>query len=299
MSKKVAVVFSITNNLMFAVANVIYAIEKYSPNFVDNYFVFLDSYADASDMERVQVLSDYKTRFRLLDQSQYQKNKENINMPKYSIMCFGIFESFILLKQYNNVIFLDPDLLVQADISGILSDSYIKMSHGRLSIEQALGRVLPEEQIIHGKKAFNSGVVVLNSNLLRLADPEKIYSDCIKYTNLFWDTLVFPDQAILSFVLYKNQIPIDLLDWKYNSTIMGRKNFWDSKIIHSVGGKSKFWNNGITNLMFSEWNRNHQKWLDLGGKDFTGPRYYWKIRSYSKKELFDIIKYAVDNGYQM
>ena len=298
-NKNIAVVFSITKNLLFAVANVIHGIEKHSPNFVDQYIIFLDSFESKNDMDILRGIGHGKVAFELFDTKQYKQNANiNQNLPKYSIMCFGLFECIRYLEKYRFVIFLDPDLLVQNDISGIISKSYVKMASGRLTIEEALGRKISNEQL-KNKKACNSGVVVFNSKISELIELKTLYSDCVSFANSYLNTLVFPDQAVINLVLGIHQIPIDKLDWKYNSMIQSKGLFYASAIVHSVGGKSKYWNNGVTNLMFPEWNANHQKWLNLGGSDYAGPRFFWKVREYSKKELFEVFKFAINHGFKI
>ena len=148
------------------------------------------------------------------------------------------------------------------------------------------------------KIAHNSGVVTFNKNIKNFAEIDKLYNDCIMYTKKFFSTLVFPDQGILNLVLRLNKIPINKMNKTFNYTILNNI-FFDKHIIHAVGGKSKFWNNGVTNILFPEWNNNNKTWIDLGGEGYTGPKYYWPISTYSQKELFKCIKYSNDNGYKI
>ena len=88
-----------------------------------------------------------------------------------------------------------------------------------------------------------------------------------------------------------NKIKIENLPKKYN-TGKAQSNLHKATIVHMQGGKSKFWNNGVSNIMFPEWNQNNEYWESLGGSPYIGPRYYWGLHGMSQTKLFNIIKSA-------
>lgn len=298
-NKSVCVLFSSTANLLFAIGSVIAGIEKFSQNFVSTYIILLDSLDDRASMYAIDKISKNKCIYKKYNPEDVGLNQpSSSNISIYSGMCFGIYELFNYIKEFDYVLYLDPDLLVRDDIEGMLSRDYVRMTGGRLTIREAIGNndVPPN---ISSYTAKNSGVVLLNADLLAITDIEKLYHDCILYTNKFWNTLVFPDQAILNYVLRANNIPINDFSIKYNCSIKSRTSFFDKVIIHATGSKSKFWNNGVTNLMFSDWNAFYNKFIRLGGVPYSGKKYYWSLSFFSQKDLFDAVKFANNSGFDI
>lgn len=286
--KKVAVVMSGTDDLSFAMANVIIGLNKYSPDFVDDVIIYHQNISESDKLCLSKLTScrfiDYKGHPAINDM------EESENIKKYSMMSFAIYEIFKHLDEYEFVIYLDADLLIQKDISDIVQFTPIAMAQGRLTINEACGRnVISDETVLYAK---SSGVVVINDTL---KSGDELTESCYLKTAELWNDLVFPDQAIINYVMYENGITINDLPRSFNAG-KASKNLHEAKIVHTQGGKSKFWNNGVTNIMFPEWNRNNDIWLSLGGAAYKGPRYYWSLHGMSQTRLFEIIKEANARG---
>lgn len=292
MSKgNVAIVLSGTSNLAFAMANVLIGVQKHSPDFATTFIIYQQG---MSTLDR-ECLSKIATcRFiEYAGHASINKLPTTDNINKYSIMSFAIFEIFSLLKEYTNVIYLDADLLIQKDISGIINYGPAAMGSGRLTVNEACGaEVLPNNTKLIAK---SSGVVIIND---QLPNHEKLTEACYQHTAALWNTLVFPDQAILNLVLHLNNSKINDLPLTYNCGKI-HKNLHDAAVVHTQGGKSKFWNNGVSNIMFPEWNRNNNMWLNLGGTPYSGPKYYWGLHGISQVKLFEIIKAANAAGIEI
>lgn len=289
--KKVAIVMSGTSNLAFAMANVLIGLEKYSRNFASEVIIFHKGMSN----EDQQCLRKLAT-CRFIEYAGHESINNlptTDNIQKYSIMSFAIFEIFSFLEEFENVIYLDADLLLQKDISGILDYGPVAMGSGRLTINEACGsKPLPDTSTTIAK---SSGVVIIND---QLTNYETLTEQCYLHTAKLWYTLVFPDQAILNLVLNLNDVTINDLPPTYNTGKVN-KNLHAAAIVHTQGGKSKFWNNGVSNIMFPEWNRNNELWISLGGTPYNGPRYYWGLHGISQAKLFDIIKRANSLGIEI
>lgn len=289
--KKVAVAMSGTANLAFAMANVLIGIDKYSPGFVDEVVVYHQGMSQ-NDQDCLSKIAPCKF-IEYKGHELINSLPPTDNISKYSIMSFAIYEIFKLTEEYENVIYLDADLLIQKDISDILLHGPVSMGAGRLTINEACGQEVIDKSIeIYAK---SSGVVIINDQIRNGA---KLTKECYQKTHELWNTLVFPDQAIINLIMHENNIPIGNLPLTYN-TGKASKNLHNACVVHTQGGKSKFWNNGISNIMFPEWNRNNDIWLSLGGTPFTGPRYYWAFHGMSQVRLFEIIKQANAHGIDM
>lgn len=286
--QRVAIVMSATANLAFAVANVVRSVSVHSPNFAAEFIIYHEG-MDEEDMRCLRMFGPCRFIPYVLP-STFDSVADTSNVAKYSHMAFALYEMFDHLDDFENVIYLDCDLLIQRDISGLISYGPVAMAGGRLTIREACGQ--PDLQIDADLKARSTGVVVINRDL---PEPEKLKLLAYDYTARFWDTLVFPDQGVLNLVLALEGIPVTALPAKYNKG-KAQRNLHEATIVHTQGGKSKFWNNGVTSLMFPEWNRYYQEWLKVGGKPYSGPRYYWEYAGVSQTELFQILKMAREKG---
>jgi len=280
-----------TSNLAFAMANVLIGLDKYSKNFASEVIIFHKGMND-QDMNCLEKLAP--CRF-----IEYAGHDDINNLPttdniqKYSIMSFAIYEIFSLLEEFENVLYLDADLLLQKDISGVLDYAPVAMGSGRLTINEACGKeVIPDAPTLIAK---SSGVVIVND---KIPNYKTLTEECYKKTGELWDTLVFPDQAILNLVLHLNKVTINDLPLTYNTGKI-HKNLHSAAIVHTQGGKSKFWNNGVSNIMFPEWNRNNEYWIELGGTPYSGPRYYWGLHGISQVKFFELIKKANALGVEI
>ncbi len=120
----------------------------------------------------------------------------------------------VILERVNRVLFLDSDLIVEGDISGIfeydIDDVYLA------SVEDMDPSRMNAEGISHVKRIslpvdryFNSGVMYLNTEKMRKDDiTAKLYED--KKNN---PDHGFMDQDSLNYVLCKKRLE---LPWKYN-----------------------------------------------------------------------------------
>ncbi|HCQ2650443.1 TPA: glycosyl transferase family 8, partial [Escherichia coli] len=81
-------------------------------------------------------------------------------------------------------IYLDSDLLIQKDITEMLSYGPIAMGNGRLTINEACGFEILDENNNHS--ARSSGVVIVNDSLPRY---EKLTTECYQLTKKYWESL--------------------------------------------------------------------------------------------------------------
>ncbi|MCW3184592.1 hypothetical protein OJO68_16585 [Escherichia coli] len=175
MKKNLAIVFSGTSNLTFAMANVIIGIKKHSPNLEFDTIIYHDG---INKEEQTRLNKITPTLFEFYTSNEYLLNlKETENIQKYSIMSFAIYEIFNLLKKYKKVIYLDSDLLVQKDITPMLSYGPIAMGSGRLTINEACGCYILDEN--NNDFARSSGVVIIDDSLPCY---EKLTEECYKLT---------------------------------------------------------------------------------------------------------------------
>lgn len=285
MTTETAVVMSGTANLAFAMANVMSSITRNSPNVVSEFIIYHD---DMDNHDKDCLAAFGPCRFIQYDpHPSLFSLRATPKIKQFSVMSFGLFEMFNHLDEFETVIYLDCDLLVQRDISEIVQYGPVAMVPGRLTISEACG--LPD---LGGKfddrTARNTGVVVITRDLPDYSD----YRDlAYEHTARFWNTLVLPDQGILNYLFALKDVEVVDLPVTFNMS-KGNRGVQDAAVIRAQGSLSKFWNNGVSNLMFPEWNLHYSLWLAAGGKPFEGKRYYWDYAGLSQTELYRILKEA-------
>ncbi len=265
--KNLAVVLGSTDNYFFATGTVVLNLLKFSPNLADDIIIYYDKVAPR-DREILEgelgcKLVPYELPFTIgLDASQ--------GFANFTPLSLSIYEIFKLLGGYHNVLWLDSDVCIQQDISGILDihgDACIR--HGGAIFSSAMGCAVHPE--IDNLPTNNTGVVLVRDSLPEYND---LCEQCYHYTQRFIKTLAMPDQAILNYVLWKNKIPIADLGRHYNYTVHHDLHSYNRAAIFHIANFYKFWNHSILRNLFPIWRECHQKWLDLGGSAYTGDQKY-------------------------
>lgn len=126
--KNCVIVFFITKDYAFTVANMIIGLNRYSPNLADDIIIFHEGLSD-DDKNCLNILSNKiifkkftKDEFMNKISTKLKNNKKFIHsIEKYTYLNLAKFEIFNLLNNYKNVIMLDTDMLIQKDFSEILN----------------------------------------------------------------------------------------------------------------------------------------------------------------------------------
>lgn len=267
--KNRAVVFGLTSNHIFAVACVMMDLKRLSPELADEIVVIHDG-VSARDQEILNgilpsrfVLYEFPVKSRRV---LYAKSTQH-----FSKMVFTKFECLKLLDDYRNVMWLDYDIVVQADISGLFSpcESGIKMVPGGLQVRGQLLKEVPEYDMT--AEGVSAGTFVFQDTLKNY---HQMYEFCYQKLIQYADVLYMPEQAIFDFMIQEfhlKPIPIDRRVYSpHPSDVQDAK---VAKIIHAYG-QPKFWN-GLHN---EHWNQNYAAWLALGGSRNVPPTKLSKLR---------------------
>ena len=262
--KENCIVFGITSNLAFAVANIIIAIEEFSPNLIDKYIILFDSEDPISNDER-NVLTKISENIEF--EELYLDNKINLSsdlLNRYSKLNFSKFEILRFLEQYKKVLWLDADILIQGDISEIFDYGPL----GWRKAVQSFKEYMPVEEW-EGKKIINSysvpngGVILVTEEI---GDYYNIYNECIDIFNKLTElseTIPY-DELTFALLNFKYDLGANELPAKFNSGT-GWKNSQDAIIVHSIG-TMKFWNDALRYILFPQWRRFNKKYIELGGE---------------------------------
>lgn len=263
---------AVTKDYAFAIASVIIGVKKYLPDF-DDIYVYHDGITE-SDKNALNKI--HKIKFVTYRKEDFISkcsitNDELSNVSsfgRYTHMACARYEMFNLLNDYHHVFYFDFDMLIQADISDLYNYNF-GMCKGVSTINYGLGMTVND--IDGEQKNFSSGIIVISDQGGNGSGIAKLTSECYKYTKLFLKTLRLPDQAIINYVLLKNNIKVDDLSDLYYGSVSQLKSV-NAKIIHAYGKNNRFWNNQLVKICYPEFTSNYKKWLDLGGS-----KYKWEI----------------------
>lgn len=287
--KNVGIVFGLTKNLTFAVACVMLDLKEKSPDLADEIVIFHDgiSIKQQTILNSILKCRFIKYKFPIKDKTKF--NQETLRY--FSKMVFSKFECLRLLNEYKNVIWLDYDIVINSDISELITrcDSGIKMMFPGCKVKDQL--YFP----INDYKMDNDGICgscfVLQDHLTNYIE---MYNFCYEKVEKYGNNLKMGEQAIFDFMIQQFKLDVSKIDHNLYSVHPSEKEkLNNAKIIHSAGSK-KFWNE-INN---EHWNKNYKKYLKMGGQKYNYINYILlkRIKSALKKiGIYENIKKKILN----
>lgn len=259
--KEIAIVFGITKNLTFALANVLLGIKKYSPNFADEIIVYHDD-IKPKDMELLNSIVPcrfIKYEFPIKDTSKF----DDMFFNQFSSMAYSRFECFNHLGEFKKVIWLDVDILIQKDISGLLDYE-----------NDGVG-ILPGDFVKHNFKepikdfdmnarGYWTGTILFSD---KIKNHEQIANWCYEKLIEYAPSLYLPDQAIMNIALQNFDIKPAEFDKDFYCAHPSKKEAKNAAIVHAYRPK-KFWDC----WRFKEWDKNNETWNQMGGTPYIGKK---------------------------
>lgn len=283
-SARLTVLMAATKDYAFALGNVLIGLEKWSPGLADRVVIFHDGLSD-TDIGCLLAIRPCEFRFYAppLPDSLVLRGAAR----RFSMMMFARYEMFDLLETSEFVLYLDADVVILRDISGILAYRPVGMKRGGFPLNTSLG---PNEfGLPDSVPGHNTGVIIAHN-----AIPSRgLREECYDLTARLWDTLRFPDQGVLNYVLYRNGIAVTPFPKSYNAHL--NEFVPDKHILHQPTG-AKYWNHGVVNLLSPEWEAHDREWKKLGGTPFAKSGSKWEFASFRNTPLNNIMLMA--NVYQ-
>ncbi|MFA6988623.1 MAG: glycosyltransferase [Candidatus Gastranaerophilaceae bacterium] len=268
--KEFAIVLGSTGNMTFAVANVLSGLKKHSPALFSDIIIFHNDITekDKNLLNKILPCKFVDYEFPLKDTSKFNEAYFN----QFTKLAYSRYECFNLLNEYKNVLWLDIDVLIQKDISGIFDrcTSGIAFAKKGYAFPIINNLITPIDGYDMNEGSYNSGVIVFKDNL---SEYNKLTEWCYEKTLEFAQHLFLPDQAILNLMLQEFNLKADEFGLDYNFAILAstiketKKDSKNAKILHSACPE-KFWN--FWN--FKEWNQNYEEWIKMGGSPYIGKR---------------------------
>lgn len=265
--KKNAVAFTISSDLVFAVATLMMDLREKAPTVADEVVIFHDGVSEKDIALLNSIIPVVAIRYEIpvRDLSIF----DPMTLDYFTVMVHAKYECLRLLSRYKNVVYLDPDMVILEDFSDILEwcESGVKMMlSGHPVRDQLHSEVLDYDMAVEGICAC---IFVFQDHI----DYEKYYEFCVYALNKYASKLKLPDQAIFDFMIQENRIAIHPIDREAFSPHPNDLEKIDHvKILHAYG-QPKFWN-GIAN---DQWQKNYTKWLLMGGSAYTKVPYIKQV----------------------
>lgn len=246
--KPLAIVLGITDNWAFAAATVLLGLQEHKLKHDYNIIIYHQNLSDKNRLLLQQihpcVFVDYEV--------------DLINTEKFSRvskMAFSRYECFGLLEKYKKVLWLDSDILIKGDISGLIDScaSGIAM-YKHEGIPMSVSFSLPVLGFDMTKVCFNTGILLLTDSLDNV---EALREWCYEKTNE-WSNEINSDQAIINLLLQAFDLSVSELDIRYNCP--PNMESTETLILHPWG-ENKFWNG----LVHPLWEKYFLQWRALGG----------------------------------
>ncbi len=272
MKKNLAIVFGITSNLTFALANVIIGLKKHSPNLADEIIVYHDGI-----INKDQELLNSILPCRFIEYEFPVKDISNFDpcfFDQFSHMAYSRFECFNLLNEFKKVIWLDVDILIQKDISGLLQ--YSETGFGILPGDRLKYNLKePIKEYDMESHGYWTGTIIISDKLVNY---EKMTKWCYEKLQEYSNKLYLPDQAIIIMLIISFNIEILEIEKAVYCSHPIFRNVNEAVIVHSYRPK-KFWDC----WKFNEWDANNKNWLKMGGSPYKGKRCGIVLRTIERK----------------
>lgn len=246
-SKNTAIILGATGNLAFALGVVLQGLKKHNQPLLNRADVII--YYQNMDEQTRQALGQITPCQFLEYHFPSMEGMRAHVLRDYGEMTFVRYECFRLLKHYKYVLWLDADILIQGDISGMCE----QIPHGigfcreyydervRVNFTQDIAGF--DMQAPH----YNAGIMAISNQLTK--DGDKLSDWCYQKTAEISSHLYYPDQGILLLMCQHFGLTIDTLSEKYNCE--ARRNtraLRQAALVHAVGHR-KFWKY----YYFDEW----------------------------------------------
>lgn len=263
--KEALLIMAATHDYLFAVANVLIGLKKYSQNMFDDIIIYTDKNAKEQDKNAIcKIFSDIifkEYTFQISNLEDRERLKYFSNMP------YARFEMLTYLDRYKKVVWFDSDCLIVDDIRGLLN-------YGKTGISMSLDLypyptnhsirdffIDEIDEIDMNATAYASGLIIFSDALKNPLEIRKyLYQKLEQYSS----KLKYAEQGILQMMIEKFDLKVDIFP-KDIYHVFSYENKNNAKLIHLLG-YNKPWKVYLGSA-YDEWYDNHKEWINLGGTE--------------------------------
>jgi len=260
-SKRVAFVLGVTGNWAFAAATVIVGLKKHLKNITDYDIIIFHS--GLSDQEKEALNKIHECIFYEYDIRITKPDK----FKRVSKLAFSRFECFDLLNYYETVAWLDSDILILGDISGMINSCQTGIS---MFLHKNIPMSVSFSDSVQGfdmnMECFNDGIFLINR---KLSFREELKNWSYEKTNEYIDA-INSDQAIFNLMLQQFDIKVTELAARFNCHPHA---LVENPVIIHPWGEQKFWNHYNNEL----WNAYYMEWMSKGGLESNEVKWNLKL----------------------
>lgn len=295
-----AIVFGVTKDLIFAVANVLIGMRDKKSKIFNTVIIIVEDVNELNRFERDalgSIVSSLGMNLVFIEIKDLIPESIELNIfsgakdfiSKYSRMPLAKLFLPIFFGQnkfnlvFNHVLWLDCDICIVDNFDSItnFAKGYgVCACEGRL-VRDALQN-LSDYPYLTGKEVKpNGGVILYNAEQFQKISIEEYLSEILKILEkLTKDKNILIEELAITLACAKLNIKMYVLPQIYNYLAV-RCYKTNPLICHSVG-KAKFWNDPLLNLMFPQWERSNIAWLNELQRGGGTPLAYSKVQSFYK-----------------
>lgn len=266
-----AVVTGITGDWAFAAGTVLMAFRRHNPELVADIIVFHDDSLPKLDAKLLQNLGAQLVPFTPIPAELTQEALEF-----FSQLSLAKFSCFDLLQHYTSVVWLDADVLIQDSLEKLFDYGPLGLALEDPEFSDPPG-AKPAQINLHvtinefdgSIDNLNSGVIVFRNDL---PAPGALRERCLEFIFRYGKMLRYPDQAAFNLLaqILRRSHPQSFFQLPQIFNMHPRNPAAAfAPVVHAFGAY-KLWNDGLTATCFPEWQRDYNRWINLGGSPYMG-----------------------------
>ena len=272
-----AIIFTISDDYAFAVANMLMGLNKYSTETMKNTDVIV-YHNGISDQNAQRLRSLHANTYFISMQfpAQWMQIADHPKTMRWGYFIVCKFFGYELVKRYKTAIFMDADMLIRGDISELFE----------LDADIAWRRILAWDVNEVFADLIEPGTQILcgNGGLLVFTDRLRKYNIGVDDVTAAFDKIKdFAeggiDETVIAWLAYEKGMTVKELEVEiYNTSAVYLRP--ETKIVHFLDARgviTKPWMSLAAYLYYEDWVENHQKWLEMSGDEpiqFTKDDYF-------------------------
>ncbi|CAM2778535.1 glycosyltransferase [Helicobacter burdigaliensis] len=270
---KLGILLAATSESIFTIGTMIANIKALMA--VDIFYIVSDNFSKRDKQAIFKLAKESKVEFIVFTKDDFENKIKNaaknplyfqrLNrfLKRWTFMAFALFEGLKYLKECENIIYLDFDILLLRSLEHFKKfkkKGYVLAAHrGRTTMQQTTGYQVE----YHNLCVYRSGIVLFNDGI---KEPLKLYEEL--YIWFASNLLNCNDQAGLSYLIFKNHLKVKNLDFGYTGSVHYRANK-NPHIIHAFGPNNRFWNNELVFRLWPMWKEYYLQWIQANGTPYN------------------------------